>query len=76
MTTVDQQHHEDTIEEKALAKLLEAHGLLSEALTQHDDLERMARDEMELKEVRERSKKDTRMDRNVSRPRNFPCSAN
>lgn len=53
------------MEEEALAKLFEAHGMLSDALKQHDDLERMARDEMELKEVRERSKRDQRMDRNV-----------
>lgn len=54
------------MEERALAMLFEAHGMLGEALKQHDDLERMARDEVEMRQVRERSKKDVRMDRNVS----------
>jgi hypothetical protein len=60
------QPHEATVEEQALATLFDAHGALAEALKQHDDLERMAADEKELREVRERSKKETRMDRNVS----------
>ena len=55
-----------TMEEQALGTLFEAHGALAEALKQHDDLERIAVDEQEFREVRERSKKDTRMDRNVS----------
>ena len=55
-----------TLEEEALAKLFEVHSQLAEALKQHDDLERMARDEWEMKEVRERSRKETRLDRNVS----------
>lgn len=46
--------------------LLGAHHDLSEALKQHDDLERQAVDDMEMREVRERSKQDTRMDRAVS----------
>ncbi|KAK4683955.1 hypothetical protein P7C73_g6253, partial [Tremellales sp. Uapishka_1] len=58
------QRHGNTIEERALASLFESHGLLTEALQQHEDLERMATDERELREVSERSKKDTRMDRN------------
>jgi hypothetical protein len=62
----DAEHLGSTIEEKALAALFEAHGMLAEALKQHDDMERMAADEKELREVRERSKKETRMDRNVS----------
>jgi hypothetical protein len=60
------QPHGATVEEQALATLFDAHGALAEALKQHDDLERMAADEKELREVRERSKKETRMDRNVS----------
>ena len=60
------QPHEATVEEQALATLFEAHGALAEALKQHDDLENLAADEKELREVRERSKKETRMDRNVS----------
>jgi hypothetical protein len=64
----DSDHTSDaTSEELALGSLFEAHGTLTEALQQHEDLERMARDEKELKEASERSRKDTRMDRNVSR---------
>ena len=58
-----QQHHENTPEEKALASLVEAHHMLAEALKQHDELERLAEDELEMRQVRERSKKDMRMDR-------------
>ncbi|OCF40210.1 hypothetical protein I317_05967 [Kwoniella heveanensis CBS 569] len=54
----------DTPEEKALATLFEAHSALSEALKQHDELDRLGAEEKELREVRERSKKETRMDRN------------
>ena len=54
-----------TMEEQALGTLFEAHGALAEVLKQHDDLERLAVDEQEMREVRERSKKDVRMDRNV-----------
>ncbi|WWC87356.1 uncharacterized protein L201_002245 [Kwoniella dendrophila CBS 6074] len=54
----------DTLEEKALAILLEAHSALGEALKQHDDLSKLAGEEQELREVRERSKKETRFDRN------------
>lgn len=56
----------NTVEEDAFNVLLGAHHDLSEALKQHDDLERQAVDELEMREVRERSKKDTRMDRMVS----------
>ena len=56
-----------TAEEEALGTLFETHGALAEALKQHDDLERLAVDEMEMREVRERSKKETRMNRNVRR---------
>nr|XP_019047665.1 hypothetical protein I302_04281 [Kwoniella bestiolae CBS 10118]OCF26595.1 hypothetical protein I302_04281 [Kwoniella bestiolae CBS 10118] len=56
----------DTPEEKALALLLEAHSALGEALKQHDDLTKLAGEEKEMREVRERSKKETRMDRNHS----------
>lgn len=66
MMSADHLHHEDTSEERALAMLFEAHGMLAEALKSNDDLERMARDDMQMREVRERSKKDLRMDRNVS----------
>ncbi|KAK8846581.1 hypothetical protein IAR55_005667 [Kwoniella newhampshirensis] len=55
--------HQSTPEELALASLFEAHSALAEALKQHDDLDRMAMDEKEMREVRERSKKETRMDR-------------
>jgi chorismate-pyruvate lyase len=58
--------HEITPEERALATLFEAHSALGEALKQHDDMERMAVDDREMREVRERSKKETRMDRSVS----------
>lgn len=56
-----------TLEEEALGTLFEAHSNLAEAIRQHDELERMAQDEQELRQVRERSRKETRMDRNVSR---------
>ncbi|WVR04273.1 hypothetical protein IAU60_001273 [Kwoniella sp. DSM 27419] len=56
--------HGDTPEEQALANLFEAHSALAEALRQHDEMERIAAEDREMREVRERSKKDTRMDRN------------
>ncbi|WVQ76618.1 hypothetical protein IAR50_006291 [Cryptococcus sp. DSM 104548] len=59
----DTQGPESTLEERALATLFETHAMLAEVIKQHDELERMAADEKELREVRERSKKDTRMDR-------------
>lgn len=55
-----------TIEEQALAALFEAHAALSEAIRQHDELDRMAMEQREMSEVRERSKKDVRMGRDVS----------
>ncbi|WVQ68769.1 uncharacterized protein L199_006978 [Kwoniella botswanensis] len=55
---------QDTPEEQALGSLLEAHSALGEALKQHDDLTKLAGEEKEMREVRERSKKETRMDRN------------
>nr|XP_019008923.1 uncharacterized protein I206_06610 [Kwoniella pini CBS 10737]OCF47704.1 hypothetical protein I206_06610 [Kwoniella pini CBS 10737] len=63
----------DTPEEQALATLLEAHSALGEALKQHDDLTRLAGEENEMREVRERSKKETKLDRNV---RLLPPSSN
>ena len=63
----DDEARGSTLEEDALHSLFEAHSALGEALKQHDDLERMARDEKEMREVRERSKKETRMNRTVSR---------
>ncbi|KIR32292.1 hypothetical protein I352_05528 [Cryptococcus deuterogattii MMRL2647] len=54
---------ETTPEERALAALFEAHAMLVEVMKQHDQLERMAHDEKELRVVRERSKKETKMDR-------------
>lgn len=60
--SVDGPHH-STAEENALALLFEAHGILTDALKQHDDLEKMAADDREIRSVQERSKKDTRMDR-------------
>jgi predicted transposase YbfD/YdcC len=66
MTTDSEQDvRSQTMEEEALASLFEAHSALAEGIRQHDELERMAQDEYELKQVRERSRKDTRMDRNV-----------
>lgn len=68
MTTDQEQDvRSQTLEEEALATLFEAHSNLAEAIRQHDELERMAQDEQELRQVRERSRKETRMDRNVSR---------
>ena len=68
MTTDHEQDvRSQTMEEEALAALFEAHSNLAEAIRQHDELERMAQDEQELRQVRERSRKETRMDRNVSR---------
>ncbi|OXG10852.1 hypothetical protein C361_06890 [Cryptococcus neoformans Tu259-1] len=54
---------ETTPEERALAALFEAHAMLADVMKQHDELERMAQNEKELWEVRERSKKETKMDR-------------
>lgn len=59
-------HHETTVEEAALASVFEAHGALSEVLKQHDDLGQLARDERQMREIKERSKTEVRMDRNVS----------
>lgn len=56
---------ETTPEERALAALFEAHAMLADVMKQHDELERMAQNEKELWEVRERSKKETKMDRSV-----------
>ncbi|ORY24881.1 hypothetical protein BCR39DRAFT_545694 [Naematelia encephala] len=72
------EHLEPTIEERALSSLFEAHSQLAEALKQHDDMERMAMDEREMREVRERSKKDIRMDRSQNallRPENGASSS-
>jgi len=59
-----------TVEESALALLFEAHSMLNDSLKQYDDLEKMAIEERNLnavmKAVQERSKKDTRMNRQVS----------
>ena len=52
-----------TMEEQALALLFEAHSALADALKHHDDLERVAMDEEEMREVQERSKQETRMER-------------
>jgi hypothetical protein len=74
MTTDHEQDvRSQTFEEEALGSLFEAHSALAEAIRQHDELERMAQDELELKEVRERSRKDTRMDRNVSSELRIQC---
>lgn len=54
---------ETTPEERALAALFEAHAMLAEVMKHHDELERMAQADKELWEVRERSKKETKMDR-------------
>jgi hypothetical protein len=69
MTTDSEQDvRSQTMEEEALGSLFEAHSALAEGIRQHDELERMAQDEAELRQARERSRKDTRMDRNVSHP--------
>lgn len=54
---------EETPEEKLLAALLTAHGDLMEAFKQHEELEKLARNEREMHEVEERSKVETRFDR-------------
>ena len=56
----------NTIEEEALAALFEAHAALADAIKQHDEMDRMAMEQREIREVSERSKKDTRMGRDVS----------
>lgn len=67
MTTDSEQDvRSQTMEEEALGSLFEAHSALAEGIRQHDELERMAQDEAELRQARDRSRKDTRMDRNVS----------
>lgn len=69
MTTDSEQDvRSQTMEEEALGSLFEAHSALAEGIRQHDELERMAQDEQELRQARERSRKDTRMDRNVGLP--------
>lgn len=56
----------DTIEEQALSVMFDAHAALSEAIRQHDEMERMAQEQKQISEVRERSKKETKMGRDVS----------
>lgn len=56
----------DTIEEQALSVLFDAHASLSEAIRQHDEMDRMAQEQKQISEVRERSKKETKMGRDVS----------
>lgn len=65
-TDSEQDTTSQTMEEEALASMFEAHSNLAEAIRQHDELHTMAQDEQELRQVRERSRKETRMDRNVS----------
>lgn len=60
-TDHEQDHQHQTLEEQALGMLFEAHSSLSEGIRQHDDLEKMAMDEKEMREARERSRKETRV---------------
>ncbi|WRT65209.1 uncharacterized protein IL334_002152 [Kwoniella shivajii] len=60
---IEDNSRHDTAEESALAMILDAHSALGEALKQHDDLSKLAGEEQQMREVRERSKKDTRMGR-------------
>jgi hypothetical protein len=62
-TDHEQDHQHQTLEEQALGLLFEAHSALAEGIKQHDDLEKMAMDEREMREVRERSRTETRIDR-------------
>lgn len=52
-----------TQEESALELLFKAHGALTEALKEYDDLAERCVEERQMREVQERSKTDTRMDR-------------
>ncbi|KAG8908981.1 hypothetical protein FRB99_000084 [Tulasnella sp. 403] len=52
-----------TLEEELLAQLLQAHQELIEGFRVYDDLERLALAEREEKEVQERSRHETRLDR-------------
>nr|ODN85986.1 hypothetical protein L203_04486 [Cryptococcus depauperatus CBS 7841] len=65
MQSPDNATMESTLEEKALAALFDAHGVLADVMHQHDQLERLAEDEREFREVQERSKKETKIDRNA-----------
>ena len=56
-----------TVEEELLAELLAANQENMEALRAHDEMEQMALAEREEREVQERSRKETRLDRTVSR---------
>lgn len=60
---LQESNHMLTPEESALDVLLEAHGKLSDAMEQYDELARSAAYEREIRAVEEISKKDTRMDR-------------
>lgn len=63
-----EEHYELTVEERLLAELLAANEELTAALMQYDDLERVGIE----RDTEERSKKETRIDRNV---RPLLCSA-
>lgn len=52
-----------TAEESALEILLKAHGHLSDTLKEYDDLSERCIEDRQMREVQERSKTDTRMDR-------------
>lgn len=52
-----------TQEESALEMLFKSHGALTESLKEYDDLSERCVEERQMREVQERSKKDTRMDR-------------
>lgn len=60
--------------ETAFAELLEANAELSEVLNIHNEMSAMARVERDTRLAKERSKTDTRMERNVSYERPFPRS--
>lgn len=55
-----------TVEEQLLAALLQANQDLTEALREYDDVISLGASEREEREVRERSRKETRLDRTVS----------
>lgn len=59
--------------EKAFAELLEANAELTEVLRIHDEMAAMARVERDTRLAKERSKTDTRMERNVSDDSYFRC---
>lgn len=62
-----------TVEEELLAALLHANTDLTEALREYDELISLGTAEREEREVKERSRKETRLDRTV-RSRQVPST--